>query len=243
MLLPDAQLKIRGQSIEIGPIGLAGEKGADQDGFTLAGYLDHFEVNDAAVKALSMSADVFGLSADQRVQLAAVSPRLRLERVQWQLKPARVRESFTVLADVANLELSLAGVVPGLSGLSGFVQFGFGAGYFDFDATNAQVQFGSLYDVPWSIAAIQGRLAYRQAEDGFALTSGKLVARAYESHAGSTIANLGIGSEREGLRFECRFAVFAEYRSRNRDAMAERKPASGSFIDHGTFCSWLARSN
>ena len=178
VLLPDAQLKIRGQSIEIGPIGLAGEKGADQDGFTLAGYLDHFEVNDAAVKALSMSADVFGLSADQRVQLAAVSPRLRLERVQWQLKPARVRESFTVLADVANLELSLAGVVPGLSGLSGFVQFGFGAGYFDFDATNAQVQFGSLYDVPWSIAAIQGRLAYRQAEDGFALTSGKLVARA-----------------------------------------------------------------
>ncbi|HAF38059.1 MAG TPA: hypothetical protein DCG72_03660, partial [Gammaproteobacteria bacterium] len=74
------------------------------------------------------------LSADQRLQLEQVSPRLRLEHVQWQLEPMRVRERFSVLADVANLELSLAGAVPGLSGLSGFARFGFGAGYLDLDA-------------------------------------------------------------------------------------------------------------
>ena len=178
VLLPDAQLEVSGQAIEIGPVGLAGQKGVDQDEYTLAGYLDHFEVNAAAVKALAVSKDVFGLSADERLQLEQVSPRLRLEHVQWQLEPMRVRERFSVLADVANLELSLAGAVPGLSGLSGFARFGFGAGYLDLDADNARVHFGSLYDEPWSIEAIQGRLAYRQAADGFALTSGKLVARA-----------------------------------------------------------------
>ena len=41
---------------------------------------------------------------------------------------------------------------------------------------NARLQFGSLYDQPWSIQKVQGRVAYRQAEDGYALTSGKLVA-------------------------------------------------------------------
>jgi uncharacterized protein (TIGR02099 family) len=177
VLLPDAQLKIRDQSIEIGAIGLAGQKDADQGEYLLAGYLDHFEVNEAAVKALSMSEDVFGLAEDQRRLLEQVSPRLRLGHVQWHFAPARVRESFTVLADFGNLELSLAGAVPGLSGLKGLLQFGFGAGYLDFDAMNAQIQFGSLYDFPWSLDAIRGRIAYRSAEDGFALTSGKLVAR------------------------------------------------------------------
>jgi len=175
VLLPEPQLKVGDQSIEIGSIGLAGEQGADPDGYSLAGDLDYFEVNAAAVKALATSAEVFGLVSGQRLLLEQVAPRLRLNDVQWQFKPMRARETLTVQADVANLALSVAGAVPGLSGLSGFVQFGLGAGYFDFNAMQAQVQFGSLYDAPWSLESIQGRLAYRQAEDGFALTSGKLV--------------------------------------------------------------------
>lgn len=178
VLLPEPELKIRDQPIAIGSIGLAGENRPSPEGYQLAGDLDHFEVNEGAVKAITRRADAFGLTADQRLLLEQVSPRLRLDHVQWHLVPTRIRESATILADVANLELSLAGTVPGLSGLSGFMQIGLGAGYLDFDAVNAQVQFGSLYDVPWSVEAVRGRLAYRQAEDGFALTSGKLIAQA-----------------------------------------------------------------
>ena len=176
VLLAEPQLKIKEQSIEIGAIGVAGAKAIHQAEYTLAGYLDHFELNEAAVAAITTNAEVFGLTIEQQDLFEQVSPRVRLEKVQWHLAPARLRESLTVLGDVANLELSLAGAVPGLAGLSGFVQFGLGAGYLDVDATDARLQFGSLYDQPWSIQKVQGRVAYRQAEDGYALTSGKLVA-------------------------------------------------------------------
>ena len=66
VLLAEPQLKIKEQSIEIGAIGVAGAKAIHQAEYTLAGYLDHFELNEAAVAAITTNAEVFGLTIEQQ---------------------------------------------------------------------------------------------------------------------------------------------------------------------------------
>ena len=170
------KLKVMSQSIDLGGIGFSG--GADDLGSLTkwAGWLDYLAIDSPAGLALIELGAAVGLSETVKSKLDRIAPKFRLDHLQWSGTSGKFKETFSLVSQIQDLKLEMDGPSPGVEGLAGFIKLGLDFGYLDLNAETLALEFGNLYESPWSLQRGLGRLAYRMSDDGLALTSGKLLA-------------------------------------------------------------------
>lgn len=171
------ELRIMDQVIDLGDIGFTGS--ADDVGSISewAGWLDYLSIDSSASQALVELGAKVKMPETFKAKLKRVAPTFRLGRLQWSGVGGQFKETFSLVTDIQDLRALKDGPSPGVDGLAGFIKLGLDFGYLDLNAEAMALEFGHLYESPWSLQKGLGRLTYRVSDQGFALTSGKLIAR------------------------------------------------------------------
>jgi len=172
----DSSMYVDDHRLGLGPFGVTVGSSTSEGEMMVGAYLDVLEFTSDSTLPLLEVMKGLGVSEADRALFSKVGPTLRLEAVKALARLDQVAESLAVIADIKELSLSVADGIPGVSGFQGFMNYGLGALALDVDAQDLSLHFGNLYDKAWALETVRGRLALRQLEDGYALSSGKLLA-------------------------------------------------------------------